>query len=208
MIDKNKAKFSVITPVNDGLLYKKFCGKSPNLTDDFVICGNAKSAAAAFNYGMKKAKHDLCVCCHQDVFFPPGWADKLNLPMKFGVVGLYGMDMQGNDVGHIYDPHGYRSRGVMPCEVMSVDELCIIIDRRTGLQFDEELGGWHFYGADICLQAIKKGLKNYVIDNLAIHASGGAVNNDFHDMRMKFEKKWEGKSPIETFHTTCCKVFL
>lgn len=204
-----KVKISIIVPVNDGLLFKKFCGKSKGLTDDFVVMGGAKSAAAAFNYGMKKAKHDICLFCHQDVFFPPGWIDGLVVPKKkFGVLGLYGVDMKGNDVGHIQDPHGYRKVGIMPAEAQSVDELCMIIDRRTGLEFDEDLGGWHFYGADICLQAITQGLKNYVIDNLVIHASGGVTDNSFGEMLAKFEKKWEGKSPIKTFHTTCAKVFL
>jgi len=204
-----KTKISVIVPVNNGLLFKKFCGKSKDLTDDFVIMSQSPSAAAAYNYGMRKAKYDICVCCHQDVFFPPGWRDGLIIPKdKFGVLGLYGVDMQGNDVGHIQDPHGYRKVGIMPAEAQSVDELCMIIDRRSGLEFDEELGGWHFYGADICLQAIVKGLKNYVIDNLAIHASGGVMDNSFALMLNKFEKKWEGKSPIETFHTTCAKVYL
>ena len=204
-----KSKLSVIVPVNDGLIFKKFCGKSPDLTDDFVVMSNAKSAAAAFNYGMKKAKHDICVCCHQDVFFPPGWRKGLTIPKeKFGVLGLYGIDLHGRTVGHIHDPHGYRKEGIMPAEAQSVDELCMIIDRRTGLEFDEELGGWHFYGADICLQAITQGLKNYVIDNLAIHASGGQLDNSFGDMLAKFTKKWDGKSPIKTLHTTCARVFL
>ena len=206
---ENKLQFSVITPVSDGLLYARSMDVSRLPTDDLISIGNAESAAAALNYGMRKAKYDLCVCCHQDVAFPPFWADGLlKLPEGFGVVGLYGMDLKGNEVGHVNDPHGYRMKGIMPCEAQTVDELCIIIDRRNGLQFDEELGGWHMYGADICLAAMQKGLKNYVINNLVLHGSGGKMNSAYYAVRGAFVKKWQGHAPVRELYTTCGKILL
>lgn len=54
---------------------------------------NADQPARALNEGIEKAKTDIVVLTHQDVFFPKNWVEKLeeyiDLP-NWGVIGLLG----------------------------------------------------------------------------------------------------------------------
>jgi GT2 family glycosyltransferase len=61
-------------------------------------------------------------------------------------------------------------------EVTSLDELCLIIDKQSGLRFSSNLCGFHFYGADICLSAKIQGFSNFAINAYCHHKSDGSKN--------------------------------
>ena len=203
---------SVITCVNDQMEYEQNVRASFPDNAQLLPILNASSAAAGLNEGMKKADNNIIVCCHQDVKFPEGWVDLLEDQLKtigsFGIAGTFGIDMQGNYAGNIKDPHNNPSLGSLPCKAMSLDEHCLILNRKNDLYFDETLGGWHLYGADICLQASQAGLENYVINAKLEHLSGGKVDRKYRKIEKRFVKKWKGKTTLTAFRTTCSKISL
>ncbi|RKY03959.1 MAG: hypothetical protein DRP56_10690 [Planctomycetota bacterium] len=183
-------------------------------SEDVIPIHNAPSAAVGLNTGIRKAKHEIVVCCHQDVVFPPLWAamlyDQIELisDPSFGVLGTFGAAEDSRLVGHVSDPHNNPKMGDLPCRAMSLDEHCLVIRKSSGLLFDENLSGFHMYGADICLSAQSKKMCNYVIDAPVVHLSGGKVDPMFKICVMEFKRKWQNRSPIPVIRTTCGQFFL
>ncbi len=208
---------SIITCVNDFEAYNAnirdgaYAPKTQLIPVDNT--DNSMSAPQALNIGIERAVHETVVCCHQDVLFPAGWVDTLHRQImevgpEFGVLGTFGVDLAGQYVGNIKDPHDNPKLGDLPCGAQSLDEHCLIIRKSSGLRFDEELGGFHMYGADICLQAMEQGMKNYVIDAWLEHLSGGQIDNAFQMLARKFANKWYGKAPMGVLKTTCGSFVL
>jgi hypothetical protein len=97
---------------------------------------------------------------------------------------------------------GYR-------EVMTLDELCLIIRSDSGLRFDEQtLTHFHFYGPDICLSALAQGRRNYALDVPTVHLSDGKSNiaahyPEFRKQAKQFYTKWYREFPLIATSTTC-----
>lgn len=174
--------------------------------------GQFKSAAKALNNGGKQAKGKYLIFVHQDVSFSPNWlsnvleqislVDKTN--QQWGVLGLMGVTAGGEFAGHIIDLHGHLYRPPLPREVLSLDEVCLVIRKDSNLRFDESLGGFHLYGADLCLQAKVKGLANYAIDACVRHLGQGKMGQDFWATSERLYAKWKvNDCPTFVIETTC-----
>ncbi len=216
------AMISVVSCVNDFEKYNRCVGisfqeeEAPDRVELVAIdnTGNGLSAPAALNQGLKKASGEIIVFCHQDVIFPQGWIERLfeqisiveRTHKNWGVLGTFGVAKNGMFAGHIIDPSGHFHCLPLPAEVQSLDEHCLIIRRDSTLCFDEKLGGFHFYGADICLEAMAKGLTNFAIDACVEHLSSGKADSDFFDATDKLYQKWKGKNPPLPVVQTTCKM--
>jgi hypothetical protein len=141
---------------------------------------NAYSASGALNVGLDSSNSDVVIFAHQDVCLLKNWfvilADLLNqIPEDWGVLGCAGISAQfsrsdigmwggaliGNTVavGSVWDsdenidddPYwdGFKDLQSIHC----ADECLFVLNKRTGLRFDTQFTGFHFYGIDICLQA-------------------------------------------------------
>jgi hypothetical protein len=213
-------RISVVTCVNDFDVYNScvvssFKESQGSGNPDLVAVDNTSSqwsAAEALNRGLARAVGEIVVCCHQDVVFPPDWVSRMlgqirvveDTDKNWGVLGTYGVSMNGKYVGRVIDPHGSPASSDLPVRVQSLDEHCLIIRKDRGLEFDEQLGGFHFYGADLCLQAMAKEMTNFAVDACVQHLSGGTVDKYFHDIKVNFCKKWTNqKSPLSVIETTC-----
>ena len=159
----------------------------------------------------------MVVFCHQDVEFLEKWTEKLfeqisiveKTHKSWGVLGTFGVAKNGMFAGHIIDPSGHFHCLPLPAEVQSLDEHCLIMRKHSGLTFDEQLGGFHLYGADICLQASAKGLINFAIDACVQHLSSGKADTNFYEAADKLYQKWRYKNPpLAVIETTCkmCRV--
>lgn len=202
---------SVITPVNKPDEYiDNVLGTLKDDSVEFIPINNADSAAKALNEGIEKAKNDICVLCHQDVRFPQNWLDDIEGldNNKFGVCGVWGITLDGYFAGHVITPVGRWLQGNLPIEAQCVDELLMIIRKSSGLRFDESLGGWHLYGADICLEAEKRGLSNWIIDACVTHLSMGKLDDAFEKCKKELMTKWSGHGPPRIFKTTCTTINL
>jgi hypothetical protein len=85
-------------------------------------------------------------------------------------------------------------------EVTSLDEVVLIVRKSSGLQFDESLPGYHFYGTDICLQARRRGMKSYAISAFCIHNTkiGNMLPWQFWRCYLFMRGKWRRELPITT----------
>lgn len=214
----SKLKYSFVVCVNDQNLFMAFVDSlaATNISNYEIIkidnFNKNCSLPEALNKGRALARGDILFFCHQDILFPSHWLEKVvkqirivsDTDSKWGVLGVIGVKKNGFFAGNIIDPHTHFKMGRLPCQVTSLDEVCLIIKKDVNLYFDEGLGGFHLYGADICLQALNNGLNCYAIDACLTHLSAGKRDKTFFDIADKLKKKWSQKdgSPI-TIETTC-----
>lgn len=176
---------------------------------------NQYSVPQALNIGRTRATGAFLVFCHHDIIFPDSWIEKLDAKIKeiesidpdWGVIGVMGVSRNGKHVGSIEDPHSERRMGKLPALVQSLDEVCLVIRSNSNLWFDEEIGGYHLYGADICLQARQNGHKCYAIDACFQHLSTGKVDQSFYKVSKSLRNKWAMVKGSPWVIETTCGVF-
>jgi len=197
----------------------------PNYNKEFSSC------AEALNYGRDISDGSVVILCHQDLRVPEGWVhgimshvsyfESKNIP--WGVLGMAGCfknspaSTPDQDICIIYlsdkVPDGrtyaqaYRQMFGPRKEVQTVDELCLIVPKTAPFSFDETmLDHFHWYGADICMDALSKGYRNFAIDAECIHLSDGRSNLSgghaakFVEDARKIWWKWSSRFPY--FRTT------
>lgn len=207
----------VIAKNNSGVFKRNF-GASPCLTDiradRIVVQEGFRSSAAAYNDGIDRAKTDLIVFAHQDVYFPQHWLTALARGLgalektdpAWGVVGGWGVNNQGLQAGFLYST-GLGILGAPfsePVAIDSLDEYLLILRKSSGLRFDETMPYFHFYGTDICLSAREKGRKSYAINAFCVHNTNyGYVAPGFYEAYKDLKKKWKQYLPIQT---SCIRV--
>ena len=225
----NRPIFSIITPCTDMNMYNKCVVDSLRKTNDItyefisVNSGNKGlyNAAQALNAGICAARGQFLVLCHQDVIFSDNWLYNMHNEIKkiggsvskWGCIGPAGVEYQsGNSIsyGHVIQGLGDKEQLVTPNRVLhsvqTLDELCIV-KTNDGILFDENIGGWHFYGADICLQYLSNGIPNFAVPLMVRHLSDGYSNlaekekyKDFRNIAKKLKDKWISKfDKIVTF---------
>jgi len=180
-----------------------------------IVERDSPSAGRAYNRGLDKAKADIVVFAHQDVFLPDDWFPRLGQSIRqiessgegWGVLGVFGATAQKPPVlhGFCYSTGLQRILGApfsYPVATRTLDELVLVVRRSSGLRFDGQLPGFHLYGTDMCLQAEAVGLKNYIIPAFCIHNSKGIVRipAEFWKAYFHLRKKWFKVLPV----TTCC----
>lgn len=141
---------------------------------------NLYSASNALNIGIDASKSDILIFAHQDVRLLGDWfnylSDLINeLPEDWGVLGSAGIgtqftrenigkwggakDVDTVAIGTVYhrddyvwdNPYWNGIKELSPAHC--ADECLFVLNKSTGLRFDSQFTGFHFYGVDICLQA-------------------------------------------------------
>jgi SAM-dependent methyltransferase len=174
---------------------------------EVLLMPNCRSAAEGLNQGIARAKHDMVVCLHQDVYLPDGWPERFWQQVKLserrhgpaGVYGVYGIVRRGawlSRAGHVIDrDHILHEPEALPTIADTLDELLLAIPKKRAAAFDPSLG-FHFYGADYCLSC---GTPAVVIDALCFHNSVHVgVSPQFHESARVFTRKWSGRLPLAT----------
>lgn len=177
----------------------------------------AASAAAAFNAEMdRRPQAEWLVWVHQDVFLPAGWdkrfiaaireaEDRFSRLTVVGVYGVAGAGAQAVRAGHVLD------RGLLlkeptslPCRVESLDELLFAVRTDTCLKLDPALG-FDFYGTDVALAALERGLDVAVVDACCEHWSTmpkimvpSSILDRMSASGEAFERKWAHRLPLDT----------
>jgi SAM-dependent methyltransferase len=182
----------------------------PGSPHEVILARQCRSAAEGLNQAIARAKNDLVVCVHQDVYLPRGWPDRFLQEYRravtaagpVGVVGVYGVSLVDTAVrraGHVVDRDRLLAEPVaLPAVVETLDELLLAVPRGTPLSLDGRLG-FHFYGADLCLEARGRGLNAVVLDALCFHHSQGTeLGQDFWRSAEAFKVKWTHGLPLAT----------
>jgi hypothetical protein len=155
---------------------------------------------SSINEALRQTTEPYVLFCHQDILFNKGDGFKnlvarlkeLNeLDPKWSVAGNAGVNERFKYVIKISDANNsYNWTGSFPQKVFSLDENFLVINMKNKPKCSPELTGFHLYGSDICLNAIKNGNTNYVINFHLTHLSGGNTGREFMDCLEKFRKKW------------------
>lgn len=205
--------FSIITCIYDLENYKKLvkCIESQlgNYNIELISIPNFfntfDSAYNALNAGADIASGNILIYCHDDIEFANNWLNKVkdhiealkSQKIPIGVLGpagitkteqssYYLIDENQNKISK-NDPHILAS--APRYQVQTLDEMCLITLKTNDLRFDDSLmSGWHFYGANICLKALSKGLNNFSIDAYVYHKSDGIKNLNTLEKYKQYEE--------------------
>lgn len=206
-------RWTLISAVNSDEVLNANLLRSPDVAkaEQVLLKHGFAAAGNAINDALESCSTDIAVIAHQDVYFPEGWIVQLeeyvaNLESNadnWGVIGVIGIDKSGNGCGHVYSS-GLRcivgETKKSPQQVVSVDEMVIILRTKTGLRFDAELPGFHLYGTDICLEAKQRGMASFVLPNFCMHNSNGLpyLPWSFWKAYRYMQRKWRHELPIKT----------
>jgi hypothetical protein len=200
--------------VSDEAVLKERLLSSPCLAADspheLLLMRNCRSAAEGLNRGLALARHPLVVCVHQDVYLPREWPPRFWQQYRqaqdafgpLGVLGVYGVAQRDGAVakaGHVVDRgHLLKEGARLPALVDTLDELLPVVPREAPLSFDPRLG-FHFYGADLCLEARRKGRAAVAVDAVCFHHSARTgLAEDFQASARAFTGKWAAQLPVAT----------
>ena len=181
---------------------------------------NIYTAAITGNLGLDITKHRYIMYIHQDIQFLPGSGKQIaelinsmdETRILTGAVGMavqydendidkWGFCKVNNKVGVVlneYDEIVWDGiKQITP--VHSLDEICIIIDKFSGIRFDNSVHGFHLYGLDICLQAraagyeIAAGCVN--LRHYGKYSSSIYRDHNFINKLIQLHKKWSMNVP-------------
>lgn len=153
------------------------------------------NAAQGLNHGIEQLEAEWIVCLHQDVLFPGDFWQRLTTSLSeltddVALAGLVGCERSGRFRGHIVDPNGHCCWPSLPRQVLALDEVLIAVRKSSGLRFCEEVPGFHCYGADICFEADRRGLKTMAIDAPLVHLSTGKLDDSYQRAADWLMAKW------------------
>lgn len=209
---------SLVTVYNNSNLLQQMVTSAKsqkNVDIDFVLIDNTAnrflSAAKALNYGVSQSKGEVIVFLHQDIEFLSDNA--LESIYQFGinhpdtVFGAAGVKAKKTDTGEFFSSM-CAGESRTPYERCSSPEECFTLDEclfachincMKRLSFDEvTCGGWHLYGADLCLQAgLIPGMNVMVIPMEYVwHKSNGNTDKSYMRTQNLLAKKYQGKYKV------------
>jgi glycosyltransferase involved in cell wall biosynthesis len=189
------------------MVRKKYFDKVGGFDENYNT-KNYMYSAEALNVLTEVSTGEILLYTHQDVYFkspePFSRIDKIigKLGNNFGIIGPAGVQYNG---GHNMKGVDFSSKDYTfdAMKVHTIDEFCLITKRSNNLEFGEYLDHFHFYGADICLSAVDKGLRNYVVALDMVHDSGGDGNlkagdgyDRYREQARKLYTNWGKKYPM------------
>ncbi len=161
--------------------------------------GNAWDAYAGLARLLAASRGRYVVFCHQDVRLLADGAAALlarlaeldRLDPAWALAGNCGGLPNGDTAIRISDPYGEDThRGTLPARAVALDENFIVLRREAPIGVSADIGGFHLYGADLCLQATLAGRSAWVIDFHLRHLSGGTVDLGFCDVQERFQARY------------------
>ena len=170
--------------------YHVFDNSLQNLHDPYKV----------INTVLAEASEPYVIFCHQDLMLDKGHGyEQLitqlnilsNIDTNWAIAGNAGCTEDLTLIVKIADPNCFQSYGELPQKVYSLDENFLVIRTASNLRCSLNLGGFHLYATDLCLQATKRGQSCYVIDFYLTHLSGGDTSSkDFQQSLVKFKQEW------------------
>ena len=171
-----KVSFGVM--VNDAYRLNTVLKKSA-LPGKLNYIVNPESATKGLNKLLDVMDGDIGVLAHQDMYFRPGWLEKVKaqikkLPDSWIVAGTIGKDMQGRICGKLHDMRVVEHIDTsdihsFPEPASCFDECVIMVNMKKGFRFDEILDGFDLYGTLCVLQTWELGGTAWILDAFAEH---------------------------------------
>jgi len=200
--------------------YLKKSAGNPKVQIIEKVNNGEKNLSQVYNEILSESIYDIVVLCHDDIYFDTNnWSQKLEKLFKrndqFGIVGVAGTTelpksgMWWEDrskmwgiVNHENDGKKWESRYSDSLnneikEVVIVDGVFIAINKKRIVEnFDESVGGFHFYDVNFCFKNFLKNVKIGVTTIVRLtHKSIGMTNNSWEKNRVNFSKKYKDELP-------------
>lgn len=216
------SKFQIVVAVNDeNILADNLARSSAFSSVDVKILRGCHSASIAFNEVIDSSICRYLIFVHQDVYLPDSWLSKLDILItkiesssskEWAVLGVAGVNSVGKIVGRLW------SEGV-PCEInegneieeaVSLDEVILVINRQSGVRFDNQLPGFHLYGTDIVQNALRMEKCCFVVRNPIVHNDRVKyfMDSSYKKSFMFMSRKWRDVLPIPTTVSTLRRTYL
>lgn len=202
----------VVAAVNDDTVLAHNLMRSPLLARPGVTLQLQRgfaSATLAYRSALQRCAQDVVVFVHQDVYLPDRWEDALHRNIArieqkdrdWGVLGLYGVRRNGEQVGRVWSSGLDAVIGASfeaPVPVESVDEVLIVLRRASGVDFDPSLPGYHLYATDLVQTALSRGKGAYAICAPVVHNSRPNLylGCDYFAAYGYMAGKWRQRLPI------------
>jgi len=157
---------------------------------------NQMDAYDGINHFLTCAKGQYVIICHQDILFKFDNRETLDNCIKdlsakdprWAILGNAGIGLDYKSNVRMSDPTGDNiSRGDFPVKVMSLDENFLVINAQYRLSVASDIGGFHMYGPELCLNAYDMGYSCYAVDFHLLHKSAGKVNDYFFEVLERFK---------------------
>ncbi len=220
-------EFSIFTLVNDSAQYKQFiqsCEDAGFNHDNSEFCyldntkNNNHDGFSGLNRAIHAAKGRYIILAHQDIrlnfdgieILKKRITDMENKNPHWGVLGNAGGNFDlGEKFIRISDPNNKNlSLGTFPTVVNSLDENFLVLKSSSLLAFSNDMQGFHFYGTDICQQAIFRGFSCYVIDFHILHLSSGNKDENYFESKQRFINNYRHKLSARFLRTTTTRLYL
>lgn len=174
------------------------------------ILENYPSASIAYNQFLQKTAADIIVFAHQDVYLPRPWETQLREAVSYlqqnkinwAVLGVVGINSSGKVQGQCWSTGLSREiAGPVfgPVSAVSLDEMILVIRKKSGVMFDDNLPGWHLYGADIVQTVRRSNFGAFIIHAPAIHNSLPVLKLDksYQKSYRYLQQKWKDDLPLQ-----------
>lgn len=190
------------------------------------IINNGESLTKAYNRGLKQAKYDIVVFCHDDLTIETKqWGNKLvklfDKHPEYGIIGVAGsknMPVSGQwwenrnkmygRVAHTHEGKTWLSAysedlGHNLEETVIVDGVWFAVDkRRIKKDFNENVEGFHFYDVTFSFENFLEGVKVGVTTLIRVnHKSIGMTNESWEKNRADFAQNFKEKLPVNVKRT-------
>lgn len=178
---------------------------------------NQYDGYSGINKAIRAATGKYLIFCHQDILFQFDGRAVLEqrieqleqLDSNWAVAGNAGKNRFGAVSLRISDPHGHDvKKGLLPAEVMSLDENFLILNRTQTVACTASLSGFHLYATDLCQNAYQLGRKTYVIDFHILHKSEGKVDASYFEARDRYITWQYHKKQSQFIWTMCCGFYV
>lgn len=185
------------------------------------IVNNGESLTKAYNRGLKEAKNNIVVFCHDDLTIETKqWGNKLlkqfDKHPEYGIIGVAGTKFMSSSgqwwenrkkmygrVAHTHENKTWLSTYSPDLaqdieEVVIVDGVFFAIDKtKIKTEFNETVEGFHFYDVTFCFENYLKGVKVGVITSIRInHKSIGQTNDSWEANRVIFAETFKDNLPV------------
>jgi hypothetical protein len=186
---------------------KKIYNNELIVINDFSL----EKPCVSLNKAIEDSKNDIIVFVQADVYLPEHWDSKLHEIIKnikdggnlnWCVLGIFGISKDNVYAGHLYSNGLQKELGKHkpPIEAIAIDETLFVLNKKTGVRFDDNFPYLYLYGNDLLLTASGIGCKNYVICNFLVHNSLTRMRSHKNCLKSVeyFRRKWKNKLPFIT----------
>ena len=224
--DEARPRFSICTlvtrPSEYAEMVESFVSHGFTPADcEYLYIDNSESnrfeAYRGYNLFLSEARGDFIVLCHQDILLLKDGRAELEQRLdeltphdpEWALCGNAGGVSFARLAVRISDRFAENQFfGRFPARVTALDEDFIVVRREANLALSQDLSGFHFYGADLCIVADFLGRSAWVIDFHLRHNGLAKKDANFYRQRKDVARKYQRASRSRWIVTTASYFFL